>query len=1076
MNYTKKCLRISLLILIAFMLVFSTSLPSVAMAAVETIAVDLTPGLITEEGTQSNGIQLELKLSDSDREWATDIISKKDLLIDSMTATINPIAWDTYKSSVKSASTVAIDSSNKILNLVLPNSSAYEISKDETINMNLSPTLIENWSGEVTELSFTIYAEPQISIGGSVVPSVTAKELKLGKATIELSLVNATWVKEQFNTITNLQEFPGQFDEPSIANSVNFSNPNDVIEFLDDQKTLLIKLLAMESQKNVVNFSFNPTLSTKYAKIKTVGGVSVGTNITHVAPMKFDIDQVQTEASLTFKPSAQIKEADIELGTSFTLSLAGAKWDTTLTDAKKEALIEVFIAKNQPEQWEKVKNKLTNTDIERVSETEIKINIPKVEGYELIADQKITIAVPTQLLQNAVELAPVDFIIKATPKALIKGSVTEGVSQADIIKGGETIIVELVNSKWDEYIARNTQKREVLLSGFKWGDATQPADIADIIKAKANVVRTNDEVVTITLPPIPGFKIDENFNSQVVLYTHPSDPTITVQSVYNSFTITAVTNQSATISGSILTNTNEFDIVSGGKVIMITLKNDIWAKDVSSLINKFILNDAKGSTSVSKGGTTPNIIGTVKRTSDTVVTIELDKNNNFSLNADATAKLNIPAELLSVSSKGIEVTSAFKIAAVTAELPNKADLTIDKADIQKGSKTITLTLKNAVFAAHLTANTVIKGLKSANTPGWVSILDELDNDKNKKNIIISKDKLTIKLPPVPTYNSNVGETINLQVPYEWIKESPQIPTGQKLEVSGNVLLGAVATTTLFTPSINESDIKKIGGKFKIEIMLNGTKWDPTITSNKSKQSTLAKGFTTKDQTKEWALITKAMASLTTTYSLNGDKLTIEFATVPDYSIIRDQEVDIKISKFVLLDYKTDIEVNGKLMITVLTATASDKSLSDLTAAELLDAMMKNVETILVNTVELPSAEKIKPSITTIEVTTNDDVKTVDISIAGQTQENVTQQGNKFTVIYKNLPKNSEMKVSVFGADHTKPLQADIYKKIGKGRKLYEEIPKKDYTGSYLIYDLLTDKTLLKDILKYYSIDELKVTK
>ncbi|MFC5589092.1 hypothetical protein ACFPRA_09345 [Sporosarcina soli] len=1064
---TKSYLRNILLPLFTFMLVLSTVLPSVALAAeggLIEVELDTNPTIITEAKINNDGFKVTLTLSDLNRKWVSDVDSqdKKTLLIDSMTVDNNPAAWNKYKDDLKQKLadvTVVVD--DQKLTLTLPASSVYEISQDETITMNLSPALIENWPGQVTPVTIDIYADPQISMGGSVMSSVTAEEIRKGGKEIELKLVNATWNETEFYEMAKLKTFLDQFGNTpiDIAKYVNLANPNDVIEFPNPQ-TLKIKLPAIPyiGTGGVVTFNPVPLLppNGNYATIDKAkdGTTSLGDDINEISPMSFDIKpSTASSLEITTNPNP-ITEENVIAGNqaTITLKLSGsAKWDSNLTNAKKNALIDALEAENQADQWKKVKDALTSANVKRVDETEITIEIPKVEGYYLTANQKISLQAPHQLLVDDVDLNSVEFEIKAKPKALISGTVTPEVSQADIIKGGETIIVTLVNAKWDADIAKQTALREKLLNGFTFDTAYKA-----VINAGASVVRTNDQVVTITLPPIVGFKIGSDtpiaFNENSIT----ANETL-VSTTPKAFTITPVANQTATISGSI-TNSNEFDIVKGGKTITITLKNDVWAKDLST--KPITFSDTKL--------TYTNI----KRVSDTVAELTLNGISDYSLTEDTSVTLDIPAELLSISSGKI-TTSAFKIAAVTAELPKKENLVLDKSDIQKGGKTITITLKNATFKENLTTNeitTIFTGTAS----GKNMIVNAINNDP--KAIKITKDKITIKLPPIPGYNSTNPETIRLQIPRGLINhDSPR-----DIPVDGEIAIGAVATATLNGSSFTNQQIK--AGNATITITLTGgIEWDPTIETNKSKKSALLKGFTVSDQTKEWSLLSKEI-SANAQFELNNAKnaLKITFPAVPDYSIIRNQVVDIKIPKSVLASYKDDIEVANKLTITVPRGAISDKTLGDLTAEELAKAIEDNkrvivpakvVETIFVNTVELPE----KQSITTIEITTTSAVEQVQVTVAGGTAQTVEPKGNKSVFVYTNLEKNSELKVSVFGSDKSKPLQSDIYKKIGKGNKTYSEIPKKDLTGSYSIYTLLTDKSLLKDIFKHYSIDELKVT-
>ena len=285
---------------------------------------------------------------------------------------------------------------------------------------------------------------------------------------------------------------------------------------------------------------------------------------------------------------------------------------------------------------------------------------------------------------------------------------------------------------------------------------------------------------------------------------------------------------------------------------------------------------------------------------------------------------------------------------------------------------------------------------------------------------------------------------------------------------------------------------KTGTAQKLEITLDGAKWDPALATNKSKRAALLKGFTTKDQTKAWSVLSNEISSADSV-KIEDNILSITIPTVSNYSIIRDQVVDIVIPKSVLLDYKYDIPVtNQQLKVTVPPFTP-EKTIGELLTDGLADYIKNNglenirvmvpakyVETISVNTTEFPGVGKEKESITIIEVTTNNAVEKVKVMIKGKEQEVTGEETeknstNKFTFVFTNLEKNSDLTVSVFGSG-SDPLQGDIYKKITNGSKTYNELPKESFEGSYSLYTLLTDKTLLKDIFKYYSLTDLQVGK
>ena len=774
------------------------------------------------------------------------------------------------------------------------------------------------------------------------------------------------------------------------------------------------------------------------------------------------------------------------------ITLINGKWSIG-TSEKKQALINALVATKQPEEWKKVKEKLkpVNVVVDNVNANAITITIPQVSDISLSANEIISLKVPYQLLENDYNLPATSFTIKASSKVLVGGSSTPSISQMDIVNGGKTITLNLVNAKWDTEVTTNTVKREELLKGFEL-----PKNMSgEVLRASADVKRTSDTVVTITLPAFSGFKVDESENE---LFFDSSSVNIdtAIKDAYPPFentkklvtTVQAVSNQSVTVSGTIISNKNEFDIVRGGETIILKLKNDVWTKDVSTLSTtlsttlKASLNDELGN-------------HTIERVSDTEVKITLGAVINYEIENDLSVELNIPEGVLTTSNSDGKVT--FKIAAVKAELSGTALQSLDSTELNKGGKTIIITVNNANFN---TTNpdfkkNLIESMSSNDNPELLSLLiSGLTNKNNDKNITISKNKVTIKLPAI-SYSGGDG-TFEIRVPYSLIENAPDTGTPDtETLTAGMFSIGQVAKAKLelATEELNVSDILDSNKTNTFSITLERATWDPTITTNTSKQSTLLKGFSTDDQTNEWAKITAAIKKNGTFTLDSSTKLSITIPTVSDYAIVRKQIVDIKIPKTVLVEYKYDIAVEDKITISVPQVTSQQsfgKLLSEnfneyiKTDFEKIRVIVPNkkIQTITSNTISISKSQ----TITTIEVVPFDNLltkvvltyKSLPASGEGEATENTleaTKLNGKFMFILNNLPKNTEMQFSSYGSGSEK-IQADIFKKIGSGNKVFNEIPKKDLTGSYSLYTLLTDKNLMKDILKYYSADDLIIGK
>jgi hypothetical protein len=93
------------------------------------------------------------------------------------------------------------------------------------------------------------------------------------------------------------------------------------------------------------------------------------------------------------------------------------------------------------------------------------------------------------------------------PTATLSGTVTEDINEGDIRNGGRTIILTLSNGSWVAAGAAFDAERQNIIDGITalafqtngWNDVVQPAI------AVGDVVRTSDTVVTITLPAVPSY-------------------------------------------------------------------------------------------------------------------------------------------------------------------------------------------------------------------------------------------------------------------------------------------------------------------------------------------------------------------------------------------------------------------------------------------------------------------------------------------------------------------------------------------------------------------------------------------
>lgn len=142
------------------------------------------------------------------------------------------------------------------------------------------------------------------------------------------------------------------------------------------------------------------------------------------------------------------------------------------------------------------------------------------------------------------------------------------------------------------------------------------------------------------------------------------------RAAYPGFSPAAAT---AAVSGTI-TSATEADIVSGGKTIIITLTNATWAASGAAFnaIRQDIIDGLDSSGAEATGWNTvvrdTEPVGSVVRTSDTVVTITLTAHPTYDITADETITVTVPATALVGWALDVTATPTFDITFVPAQL------------------------------------------------------------------------------------------------------------------------------------------------------------------------------------------------------------------------------------------------------------------------------------------------------------------------------------------------------------------------------------------------------------------------
>jgi hypothetical protein len=217
----------------------------------------------------------------------------------------------------------------------------------------------------------------------------------------------------------------------------------------------------------------------------------------------------------------------------------------------------------------------------------------------------------------------------ASPSAALTGTLADDATEAQIVSGGQTLIITLTNDTWDAAIGDNNSQTTDLINGIDSGGAETYGWDA-VVKANMDfndVTRTSATVVTITLGAEATYNITAN---ETITVTVPAAAVAGGSPITATptFDITAGT-PSAALTGTLADDATEAQIVSGGETLIITLTNDTWDAAIGAnnsqttdLINGIDSGGAEGTgwDLVVKANMDYN---DVTRTSDAVVTITL---------------------------------------------------------------------------------------------------------------------------------------------------------------------------------------------------------------------------------------------------------------------------------------------------------------------------------------------------------------------------------------------------------------------------------------------------------------------
>lgn len=253
--------------------------------------------------------------------------------------------------------------------------------------------------------------------------------------------------------------------------------------------------------------------------------------------------------------------------------------------------------------------------------------------------------------------------------ALTGTIVAGGVTEAEIVAGGETLIVTLTNDTFVATFGDNNQITTDFIAGLDSGGAEAAGWDAEV---KGNLVfgdvaRTNNTTATITFQAEAAYAITQN--ETITLTIPASSLTSSAAAIVATptFEITATSDPAAALTGTLADNATEAQIVAGGETLIITLTNDTWVAAGATFdgIRQDIIDGMDSAQSEGTGWNAEvrdkEVVGAVVRTNDTVVTITLTAAAAYDISANESITMTVPASALVTSGDPVVATPDFAI-------------------------------------------------------------------------------------------------------------------------------------------------------------------------------------------------------------------------------------------------------------------------------------------------------------------------------------------------------------------------------------------------------------------------------
>ncbi|MDH5544658.1 MAG: right-handed parallel beta-helix repeat-containing protein [Gammaproteobacteria bacterium] len=569
--------------------------------------------------------------------------------------------------------TDVVRTSNTVVTITLPAFATYDITATETITVTVpASALTTSASAVVASPTFDVTSVgTTVALSGTVTDD-SETEIRVGGSTIVLTLTDDTWVAagatfdaERANIINGLTSAGAETNGWNNIVKAGLLVTN-VVRTSDTVVTITLPAFTAYD----ITSTETITATVPASALTTSASAVIASPTLNVTPITAT---VALSGTVTDDSETEIRTG----GSTIVLTLTDDTWVATgaTFDAERTNIINgLTSAGAETNGWNNiVKAGLLVTNVVRTSDTVVTVTLPAFAAFDINASETITVTVPASALvttASALIASPTFDVIPTTTTVALSGTVVDD-SELDIRNGASTIVLTLSNDTWISAGATFDAERANIINGLTsagaesngWNNIVKPG------LTPANVVRTSNTVVTITLPAFATYDINvmETITATVPASALSTSAIPVVASP--TFDVTPL-SASVALSGTVVDD-SELDIRNGGSTIVLTLTNDTWLAagaafdaERANIINGLtsVGSEANGWNALVKAVLSPV---DVVRTSNTVVTITLPPIATYDITNIETITATIPASALSYSSVVVIASPTFDVKPVS---------------------------------------------------------------------------------------------------------------------------------------------------------------------------------------------------------------------------------------------------------------------------------------------------------------------------------------------------------------------------------------------------------------------------